>query len=186
MGRAAAKPKESSRLLSGRCCFLCFTLPSADNITGDREEVVRRDQGGGGDRGGLVNNCGLDQAFNALHSRGLFQQQLAHTQRWEGWQCAYINDAAQSTDSVRPVEHIATDSGVFHDNARRHDNILRSVGKLFQDKIYHLPQRWVFVLEQLRNTEKQRRRLVRGELLPGEKEDRNLGQKGTTLSRRDR
>lgn len=52
---------------------------------------------------------------------------------------AYIDNAAKRSDGISPVDDIATDRGILHDNARRHDHVLRGVGQLLQDEVHHLP-----------------------------------------------
>jgi hypothetical protein len=107
------------------------------------------------------------------------------TTEWNQEQRAYIDNAAESTDGVRAIENITTDGGVLHDNARRHYNIFGGAGQLLQDEIDHLAQGGVLVLEQLRDAEEERGRLICRELLPGEDEDGNLCKEGATCSRRD-
>ena len=119
--------------------------------------MVGRDQSRGGDRGGLVDNGGLDQSLDTLD-------------------CRAINDAAQRPDSIGPVENVASNRSVLHDNTGGHDHILRGIDKFLQNQIHHLSQRGVLVLEQLGDAEEEGGGFVRGELLPGEDEDGDLGQ----------
>lgn len=136
---------------------MSLTLPSPNDVAGDREKVVGRNQGGRRNRGSLVNNGGLDEALDTLN-RGA------------------INDSAQRPDGIGPVQNVAADRSVLHDDTGRHNHILRGTSQLLQNEINHLAQRGVLVLEQLGDTEEESGGFVRGELLPGEEEDRDLGQ----------
>lgn len=98
---------------------------------------------------------------------------------------AYINDAAQRADSIRPVENITANSGILHNNTGGHDRVLCGICQLLQDQVYHLAQRGILVLEQLRDAEKERRGLICRELLPRKQEHSNLRQEGAASSRRD-
>lgn len=62
----------SAARLGGGSSFLCFGLPSSDNVASDGKEVVGRNEGGGGDGGVLVDDGGFEVAFYGLHGRGLF------------------------------------------------------------------------------------------------------------------
>lgn len=97
----------------------------------------------------------------------------------------YIDNPTKRPNRIRPVQNITTNSRILHDNTRRHDRILRGIRQLLKNQIHHLSQRGVLILEQLRDTEEQRGSLVRGELLPGEHENRDLGQEGATCPGRD-
>lgn len=174
--------EKTGGLLRGRRCFLGFALPSANDVARNRQEMVGRHQRGGRNRRRLIDDSGLDQSLNTMDSRSLYSSApITPTRKVD----AYINNAAEGTDSVRAVENITTHGGILHDNTRRHNHILGSPSKLLQDEIDHLAQRGILVLEQLRNAEEERGSLVRGELLPGEQEDGNFGQERATCSRGD-
>jgi hypothetical protein len=68
----AAKTHESTRGLGGRGRFLCFALPSPDDIACNGEEVVGGDEGRGRDGGSLVNNGRLDVALDRLDCGSLY------------------------------------------------------------------------------------------------------------------
>lgn len=97
----------------------------------------------------------------------------------------YINNSTKRPNRIRPVQNITTNSRILHNNTRRHDRILRGTRQLLKNQIHHLSQRGVLILEQLRDTEEERGSLVRGKLLPGEQENRDLGQEGAACPGRD-
>lgn len=95
----------------------------------------------------------------------------------------YINDPAKRSYSVGPVHHIAAHRrGVLHDTARDHDDILRRVRQLFDDKVDHLPERGILVLEQFADSEEEGGGLVGGKLLAGEEEERDLGEEDAAFT----
>lgn len=87
----------------------------------------------------------------------------------------YVDNSAQSTDGIGPVDCVAAASGVLHHGAGDHDNILGRIGQLLDDQEHHLPQTSIFVLEELRDAEEERGGLLRGEGLSSVKEQGNLG-----------
>jgi hypothetical protein len=86
----------------------------------------------------------------------------------------YINNAAERSDGIGPVQNIAPNCGVLHNDTRRHDHIFGGASQLLQDQIHHLPQWRVFVLEKLGDSEEEGGGFIRRELLPGEHEDSDL------------
>ena len=61
--------------------------------------------------------------------------------------CTYVYYAAQRPDSVRSVYDIASHCRVLHYAARNHDNILGGTGQLLDDKVDHLAEGGILVLE---------------------------------------
>lgn len=87
-----------------------------------------------------------------------------------------VDDAAQGSDGVGPENSVVAASGVLHDGASDHDNILCRIGQLLNDEVDHLSEAGILVLEQLRDAEEQCCGFIRWELLPGVEEKRNLGE----------
>jgi hypothetical protein len=125
--------------------------------------VVRRDEGGRGDRGVLVDNARLDETLDGLDGGG-------------------VNDAAQGADRIGAVYDIAADGGVLHDGRRDHDDIVGRAGQLLDDQVDHLAQRGILVLEQLRDAEEERRGFVASPALAREEQQGQLGQDLPALS----
>lgn len=59
------------------------------------------------------------------------------------------------------------------------------MSQLLDDKVDHLSQAGIFILEQLRDTEEEGRRFVRGELLARVEQKGNLGKEDSASSRLD-
>jgi len=98
---------------------------------------------------------------------------------------AYINNPAQRPDRIRPVDHITTHCRrVFHNTARDHDNILSRLRELLDDKVDHLSERSIFVLEQLADAEEEGGGFVGWELLASKEEERDLGEENSAFPRR--
>lgn len=165
LGAAAETTKESTRLGS-RCSLSCLTLPPADDILGDWEKVVRRDEGGGGYRGVLVDNARLDETLDGLDGGG-------------------IDNAAQGADGVGAVDDVAADRGVLHDGGGDHDHVVSRAGQLLDDQVNHLAQRGIFVLEQLGDAEEEGGGFLASPALAGEEQQRELGEDHSALPRRD-
>lgn len=87
----------------------------------------------------------------------------------------YINNSTQSSDSVRSEDSVCATACVFHDRASDHDNVLCGVCQLLDDKVHHLPQAGIFVLEELRDTEEKGRSFIGREFLSRVEEESNLG-----------
>jgi hypothetical protein len=155
--RAAAKSTQESARLGARRGFCCLGLPSADNVLCDWEEVVRRDEGGRGDRGVLVDNARLNEALDGLDGGG-------------------INDAAEGADRIGAVDDVAADAGVLHDGRGDHDDIVGGAGQLLDDQVDHLAQRGILVLEELRDAEEERRGFVASPALAREEQQGQLGE----------
>jgi len=98
----------------------------------------------------------------------------------------YVNDAAQSSDRVGAEDGVAAAAGILHNGAGDHDDVLGRVGNLLDDKVDHLSETGIFVLEQLRDSEEKGRSFVGRELLAGVEQQSDLGQEDATSSRLDR
>lgn len=165
LGAAAESTKESTRL-GPRGGFSSFRLPPADNILGDWEEVVGRDEGGRGYRGVLVDNARLDETLDGLYGGG-------------------IDNAAQGTDGVGAVDDIAGDGGVLHDGRGDHDHVVGGASELLDDQVDHLAQRCILVLEQLGDAEEEGGGFLTSPALAGEEQQGELGEDHPALPRRD-
>jgi hypothetical protein len=161
--RAAAKSTQEPARLAARRGFCCLGLPSSDDVLCDWEEVVRRDEGGRGDRGVLVDNARLDEALDGLDGGG-------------------IDDAAEGADGIGAVDDIAADGGVLHDGRGHHDDIVCGAGQLLDDQVDHLAQRGILVLEQLRDAEEESCGFVASPALAREEQQGQLGQDLPVLS----
>jgi hypothetical protein len=98
--------------------------------------MIGGDQRSGGNGRRFVDDGGLDEPFDALNSCGL------HHQYWTVGTIGnppYVYYSTQRPDRVGAINMLASQIAILHDNARRHDDILRSMCKLFQDEIDHLP-----------------------------------------------
>lgn len=133
LGAATKSTKEATGLCSRRC-LRCLGLPPANDVLGDWEKMVRRDESGGGYGGVLVDNARLDETLDCLHGGG-------------------IDNAAQGTNSVCAVDDIAADGDVLHDGRCDHDHVVGGASELLDDQVDHLAQRSILVLEQLGDTE---------------------------------
>ena len=162
LGAAAESAKESTRL-GPRGGLSCLRLPSANDILGDWEEVVRRDESGGGYGGVLVDNARLDETFDRLHGGG-------------------IDDAAQRTDSVGAVYDIASNGGILHDRGCDHDHVVSGAGELLDDQVHHLAERCILVLEQLRDTKEECGSFLTPPAFAREQEQCELGEDHSALS----
>lgn len=77
----------------------------------------------------------------------------------------YIDNTAQCSNSIGSEDNICATTGVFHNRAGNHDGVISGAGQLLDDKVYHLPQAGIFVLEELRDTEEESGGFVCRELL---------------------
>ena len=161
--RAATETTEESTRLGPRSCLSCLGLPSANDVLGDWEEVVRRNESGGGYGGVLVDNARLDETLDRLYGGS-------------------INNAAQSTNGVRAVYNIAADRCVLHDGGCDHDNIVGGASELLDDQVHHLAQRCILVLEELRDTEEQCCGFLTSPALACEQQQCQLGEDHSALS----
>ncbi|KAI6775225.1 hypothetical protein HG530_001983 [Fusarium avenaceum] len=150
--------------------LLGLALPSSDDILGDWEEMVGGNQGGRRHGGVLVDNCGL-------HHSGVGVPASKAT---------YIDNSAESTDSVGSVDGIGAASGILHNRAGNHNNILSRVGELLNDKVDHLSEAGILVLEELGDAEEEGGGFVGRELLPCVEEESDLCEENATSSRLDR
>ena len=98
----------------------------------------------------------------------------------------YIDNAAESTNSIGSVDSIGTATSVLHNCAGNHNNILSRVGKLLDDKVDHLAEAGILVLEELRDTEKEGCSFVCRELLSCVEKKGDLCEENATSSRLDR
>lgn len=119
---------------------MCFALPSPDNVARNGKEVVGGNQGGGGHRGCLIDNGGLDQSLDTLYCRTLLSLSVIDQLIKFRSPFTYINDAAQGSDGIGPVQNVAAHRSVLHNDTCRHDHILGGSGQFFQNQIDHLPQ----------------------------------------------
>lgn len=99
---------------------------------------------------------------------------------------AYINDAAESPDRVGPENGLGAAASILHDRASDHDDILSGVGQLLDDKVDHLSQASILVLEQLRDAEEERRSFIGRELVARVEEEGDFGKEDSASSRLDR
>ena len=88
--------------------------------------------------------------------------------------CTHVYYATQRPDSVRSVYDIASHCRVLHYTARNHDNILGGTGQLLDDKVDHLAEGGILVLEQLGDTEEEGGGFICSELLTGEEKKSDL------------
>lgn len=95
----------------------------------------------------------------------------------------HINDPAQGSNSIRPVNHVCATASILHNGTCDHDNILGGVGQFLDNKVDHLSQAGIFVLEELRDAEEQGSGFVRRELLARVKKKGNLGQEDSAFPR---
>jgi hypothetical protein len=110
-----------------------------------------------------------------LHSRSLYTVSIyfrATTTKSSGWTHVYY--ATQCPDSVRSVYDIASHCRVLHYAARNHDHILGGAGQLLDDKVDHLAEGGILVLEQLGDAEEEVGGFPGRELLTGEEEKGDL------------
>jgi len=164
--RAAAKSTKEASRFGSRGGFGCLRLPSAHDVLGDGEKVVRRDESGRGYGGVLVDNACLDETLDGLYGRG-------------------IDNAAQSTDGVGAVHDIAANGCVLHDGGCDHDHVVGGASELLDDQVDHLAQRSILVLEQLRDAEEEGGGFLASPALAGEQQQRELGEDHSALARRD-
>ena len=95
---------------------------------------------------------------------------------------AHVYYPAQRPYGICSVNHITPHRRILHNTACDHDDILRSIRQLLDNQVHHLPERGIFVLEQLRNAKEEGCRFIRRELLAGEEEQRDLGQEYAAFS----
>ncbi len=98
---------------------------------------------------------------------------------------SHINDTAQRANGVGPVDYLGAATGILHDRARNHDNILCRACQLLDDEVYHLAQARILVLEELRDAEEERGSFIGREFLAGIQQEGNLGQEDPASSRLD-
>lgn len=101
-------------------------------------------------------------------------------------QQAYIDNAAEGSNRIGSVDGLGAAAGILHNRGRHHNDVLSRAGELLDDKVDHLPQAGILVLEKLRNAEEKSSGFIRRELLPGVEEKRNLGEEDTASSWLDR
>lgn len=97
----------------------------------------------------------------------------------------HIDDTAQGSNGIGAVNGVAAATCVLHNCARDHDDVLGRVGQLLDDKVDHLAEARIFVLEQLRDAEEEGGGFGGGESLARVEEEGNLGQQNATSSRLD-
>jgi hypothetical protein len=87
----------------------------------------------------------------------------------------YVDDSAQSTDGIGSVDCVAATSGILHNGAGDHDNVLSRIGQLLDDQEDHLPQTGILILEELRDAEEESGGFLFGEYFSPVEEESNLG-----------
>lgn len=98
----------------------------------------------------------------------------------------HINYPTKRSDRICPVHYIAAYSrSILHDAAGHHDHVLGVFAELLDDKVHHLPERGIFVLKQLRDTEKQRGGFLLRELFACEEEEGDFGEEDAAAAGRD-
>lgn len=95
----------------------------------------------------------------------------------------YINNSAQRPDSIGPVNDVCAAASILHNGTCDHDDILGGVSQLFDDKVDHLSQAGIFVLEELRDAKEQGGSFVGRELLARVEEEGDFGKENSTFSR---
>ena len=176
--RAVARKSTAARGL-GRERLLRLVRPPLDDVLGDRMQMVRRDERGRRDGGVLVDHRRLEEPLHALDHLP-------------------VDDPAQRPDRVWSVDDLEVRLHVLgwsaesaatptrlHNRRRDHDDIVRDRRQLLDHEVDHLPQRAVFVLEQLGHAEEERRRLDGAKALADIEQVDDLGEEDATLARRD-
>ena len=100
----------------------------------------------------------------------------------EEW-TAHINNPTQSPYSISSINlPTAHSSGILHNTAGNHNDILRLLTQLFDDEIHHLTERGIFILEQLRDAEEEGCGFVLGEFLAGEEQEGDFGEQDAAFA----
>lgn len=79
----------------------------------------------------------------------------------------HINDTTQRPNGIWPVDRICSSTSILHDCTCDHNNILCGMRQFLNDKVDHLPQAGIFILEQLRDTKEKGSGFVGREFLAG-------------------
>lgn len=98
----------------------------------------------------------------------------------------YIDNAAKSTNSIGSVDGIGAASSILHNRASNHNDILGRVGELLDNKVNHLSETGILVLEELGDAEEEGCSFVCRELLSGVEKEGDLCEENATSSRLDR
>jgi hypothetical protein len=98
----------------------------------------------------------------------------------------YIDNAAERTYSIGSVNCIGATSSILHNRASNHNDILGRVGKLLDNKVNHLSETGILVLEELGDTKEEGCSFVGGKLLSGVQKESDLCEENATSSRLDR
>lgn len=98
----------------------------------------------------------------------------------------YINDAAEGADSVGSEDGIGAAASILHNGASDHNDVLSRVGKLLDDKVDHLAEGGILVLEQLGDAKEEGGSFVGRELFTRVEEEGDLCEENATSSRLDR
>ena len=93
-----------------------------------------------------------------------------------------IDDSAEGADRIGAVYDVAADGGVFHDRGRDHNDIVGRTSQLLDDKVHHLAEGGILVLEELRYTEEECCSFLSSPALTGEEQQCELGQDLSPLS----
>jgi hypothetical protein len=167
MRASSESSQETSTRLASRRSFRSLGLPSSNDILGDWEKMVRRDEGGRGHGGVLVDYARLDETLDGLHGRG-------------------VDDAAEGADGVGAVYDVAADGCVLHYGGGDHDDIVGGASELLDDQVDHLAERGILVLEQLRYAKEEGCGFLASPALSGEEQQGQLGQDHSTFPGRYR
>ena len=87
-----------------------------------------------------------------------------------------VDNAAEGADGIRAVYDVAADRGVFHDGGGDHDDIVGGASELLDDKVHHLAERGILVLEELGDAEEEGGSLLSSPALAREEQQRQLRQ----------
>ena len=116
--------------------------------------------------------------------RPVIAYQHTHTLLPHHYGLSHINNPTQRPNSIRPVYHIPTHTrSILHDTTRHHNHILRRLRQLLDNKVHHLAEGLIFVLEELGDAEEEGGGFVGGEFLAGLEEEGDFGEQDATSSR---
>lgn len=68
---------------------------------------------------------------------------------------SYVDDSAEGSNGIGSVYGLAATSSILHNCASNHDDILGRVGELLDDKVDHLSEAGIFVLEEFGDSEEE-------------------------------
>lgn len=102
--------------------------------------------------------------------------------RGSNYRDSYVNNSAEGTDGVGTVNSIATTTSILHDCAGDHDDVLGGLGELLDDKVHHLAQAGIFVLEELGDSKEESSGLILREHLASVEQESNLCEENSASS----